>query len=260
MAVIKTPESIWNNLGISDPAQADIEVMAFFCGARVEYRQLDGCSARILGLGNRAIITVNKEDSIERQRFSIGHELGHWMKDRGKAFFQCKKGDLSPKRFSNFSTDPEAAANRFAVELLMPQALFSDSAKNRPITMSTARDLQKVFCVSLTAAALRLVQLGSYPSFIACHGKEGYLWSWRHDNIPLSIRVRRLLSKNTAAYRLIFEPGYHEEGPIDVDADDWVEHERASYYVVKEDSVRIGYEKVLTLIWLYDESLITEIN
>jgi len=256
----KTPESIWHDLGILDPAHADIEVMAYFCGATVEYRNLDGCAARIIGLGNRAIITVNKEDSVERQRFSIGHELGHWIRDRGKAFFQCVHGDLSPKNLKNYINDPEAAANHFAVELLMPKILFRESARNRPITMTTALGLKEDFRVSLTAAAIRLVQLGSYPSFVACHDEKGYLWSWRHENIPLSIRVRRLLSKNTAAYRLIFDPGYSEEGAIDVDADDWVEHERASEYVVKEDSMRIGHNKVLSLIWWHDESQITDIN
>ena len=72
-------------MGIDSPDDVDLEVMAFFCGARVKYRDLTSCAARIVGKDNRAIITVDRRTSFERQRFSIAHELGHWVQDRGQA-------------------------------------------------------------------------------------------------------------------------------------------------------------------------------
>ena len=260
MSESQSPNLIWKTLGITDPEQADIELVAYFYGAVVEYRKLDGCAARIIGLGNKAIITVDERHSEERQRFSIGHELGHWIKDKGKRIIQCKKDVLSPKHFRNFDTDPEARANQFAVDLLMPQFLFREAVKNKPITMFTAREMQSLFRVSLTAATIRLVELGAYPCFVICHDASGYLWSWRSDLLPFSIRVRRVLSKDTSAYKLISNRMNCEEGIIDVDADDWVEHELASDYVVKEDSVRIDNNKVLSLIWFKDESLLSEVS
>ena len=44
-----TPEGLWQQMGIVSPDDVDIEVMAYFCGARVKYRELTSCAARIVG-------------------------------------------------------------------------------------------------------------------------------------------------------------------------------------------------------------------
>lgn len=249
----RTPETIWRDMGITNPEDVDIEVIAYFCGATVKYRNLSSCAARIVGRGNKAIITVDKNTSKERQRFSIGHELGHWLQDRGEIALNCREAYLSPSRYRNFETDREAAANRFSVELLMPSMLFAEAAANKPITMATARKLADDFQVSLTASAIRLVELGSFPSIVVCNGPHGYKWSWRHPDLPLSVKVRRLLSKHTDAYSLISHLDATPSGPTEVDADDWVEHIIGDEYVVTEDSVRIGNQVVLSLIWWHNE-------
>lgn len=79
-----------SDLGISEPKDIMIEALAEYLGATIIYERLKGSAARILGIGNRAFITVDSESRRERQRFSAGHELGHWMIDRGKiASFVC---------------------------------------------------------------------------------------------------------------------------------------------------------------------------
>jgi Zn-dependent peptidase ImmA (M78 family) len=81
---------------------------------------LEGCAARITGNEDRAIITLDSDSRIERQRFSAGHELGHWMFDRGKVslFSTGYEGKIFLKEWS--STNPEIRANRYASDLLMP--------------------------------------------------------------------------------------------------------------------------------------------
>ena len=254
MTLRRTPSSIWHDLRISTPEEADIEVMAYFCGATVKYRHLTSCAARIVGKGNKAIITVDQSSRPERQRFSVAHELGHWLHDRGEMVFNCHTADISPNRYKNYETDPEAAANRFAAELLMPSLLFREVATSLPITFETANQLARLFQVSETAAAVRLVELGSFPSIIVCHGIKGYKWSWRHPELPFSVRVRRLLSKHTEAYRLLRDPSYAPPGPSEVDADDWVDHATGGEYVVTEDSIRLDSRTTLSLIWWHDES------
>ncbi|MCB0253940.1 MAG: ImmA/IrrE family metallo-endopeptidase [Anaerolineae bacterium] len=254
MIAHRTPESIWRAMGIDSPADADIEVIAYFCGATVKYRTLTNCAAQIVGRGNKAIISVDSRATEERQRFSVAHELGHWLRDRKTIVLSCRSSDLSPSRFRNFETDREAAANRFAVELLMPTLLFREAARNRSITMETALDLRRQFQVSRTAAAIRLIELGSFPSIVVCNGPQGYKWSWRHPELPLSVRVSRRLSKHTQAYRLLADANAVETGPMEVDADDWVDQKGSEDYVVTEDSVRLNPHTVLSLIWWHDEA------
>jgi len=245
-------------MGITGPEDVDMEVMAFFCGARVKYRELTSCAARIVGKNNKAIITVDQRASPERQRFSIAHELGHWVQDRGQVAISCRSSDLTPFKLRDFQNDREAAANRFAVELLMPAHLFSAVARNKPVIIETAQALSAQFRVSLTAAAIRLVELGSYPAMIVCSNQDGYQWSWRHPEIPTSIRVNRIISPHSVAHSLHLDSVFESPGPTVVDADDWVSHANVEDYVVTEDSIRIGIGSVLSLIWWHDETALSE--
>jgi Domain of unknown function (DUF955). len=77
-------------LGITEPRHIDIETIAEFCGATVVYDFLEGCEARLIGYKDKAIITANCRAARERQRFSAGHEFGHWMLDRGRVAFTCQ--------------------------------------------------------------------------------------------------------------------------------------------------------------------------
>ena len=52
-------ERLLQDLGVSEPGEIDLEAIAYHLNARVQYKPLDGCEARIVGAGDRAIITVN---------------------------------------------------------------------------------------------------------------------------------------------------------------------------------------------------------
>ena len=76
LSLLSRPEMLLAHLGIESPGDIDIEAIAQFCQATVEYAPLDGCEARILGYGDRAIITVNSNGTNRgRQRFGVPCEL-----------------------------------------------------------------------------------------------------------------------------------------------------------------------------------------
>ncbi len=154
------PEQILSLLGITEPADLDIEAIAYACGATIVPQPLTGCQANIIGFGDRAIITVNSNSIPTRRRFSSGHELGHWMKDRGQNAFGCLDIQIDSEWTSN---NAETRANRFASDLLLPVSMFAPLAKGRPITLETVGDLAGVFRMSQTATAIRLVNYGSFP-------------------------------------------------------------------------------------------------
>jgi len=150
----KTPDELLEELGIKEPSQLKIEAIAFHCQAIILYEPLTGCEANIVGKGDRAIITVNSNAIPTRQRFSAGHELGHWMKDRGQSAFGCTDRQIESEWTAN---NPETRANQFASDLLLPPKLFVPLAKGRPITVETVRDLGQAFQMSLTATGIKLV-------------------------------------------------------------------------------------------------------
>jgi len=76
-------ERLLQELGITWPKEIDLEAIAFNLGARVRYRRLEGCEARIIGRNDTATITIGEGCTPRRKRFSLAHEIGHWTHHRG---------------------------------------------------------------------------------------------------------------------------------------------------------------------------------
>lgn len=250
------PEQLLEELGITRPEDIDLKAIAQYCGATVVYEDLQGCEARILGFGDRAVIAANRSSSRGRQRFSVGHELGHWMYDRGRASFACNEDALT-REWS--ATNPENRANRYAADLLLPVHMFQPLANGREITLRTASDLADRFQASLTATAIRLVECGSYPSMVVCNGPRGRIWFRRGPSVPEQLWPTDRIGPKTLALDLLrgdAGPGK----PVDVSASAWFELEDASRYWIREDAVRIGRELVLSLLWWADEQQLLDLE
>jgi Zn-dependent peptidase ImmA (M78 family) len=188
-------------LGVTEPEDIKIEAIAEYCNATVVYEPLKGSAARILGFGDRAFITVDSQSRRERQRFSAGHELGHWMLDRGRvASFVCIEQVFATEWNSD---NPERRANRYATDLLLPEFMFTQRAKNLEITFETVRRLSAIFQTSLTATAIRLVELGSFPAIVVCHTSQQRRWFVRGPDVPDAIRLREKPGAYTVAHDLL---------------------------------------------------------
>jgi len=253
----RSAETLLHELGISEPQHIDVEAIAYYCGAEVRYRPLNGCAARIIGSDDQAIITVDDGGSSwPRQRFSIGHELGHWMRDRGKSAHLCQDKDLTA--VWGHRQDPESRANQYAADLLLPPFMFQPRAAGREMTFKTVRTLADEFKTSRTATAIRLVEKGTFPAMLICYGMEGRRWFSRGPDVPQEIWPAKQLNHETTAFEVLFA-GKEQRKPMEVDADAWVEHRDAYRYTVFEDSVKISDDAVLTLIWWKDEQQLIDL-
>ncbi len=245
------PDKILLDLGIEAPEEIDIEVIAHYCGATVVYEPLTGCEAYILGHGDRAIITINSSSNRGRQRFSIGHELGHWARDRGTIGLACDKRKMLPQRRFD---DREHKANVYATDLLLPASLFVPRARGKEMTFNTVRPLADLFQMSLTSTAIRLVKLGSFPAILVYTEHDGCKWSVKSDD--LFFRVHDAPGKDSVANDLL-KGRTVSAGPTDVPADEWIGGRRAGRYTVREHSIKVG-DGVLTLLWWKDERIFTD--
>lgn len=253
---IRAPAAILDELGISSPDEIDIEAIAQYCGVTVVYEPLAGCEARILGNRDRAIVTVNSKSGRPRQRFSAAHELGHWMRDRGKITLGCAASSF----VAEWNDDnPERRANRYAADLLLPRRMFAERCGGMQPLFSNARVLAQAFATSLTATALRLVELGSFPAMIVCSGTAGRKWFAQSSLVPRELWPLSAPGRGSVASRLL-RGGKGEDGPTTVDADDWIDHAGSASYSVVEDSVVAGDGVVLSLLWWKDERQILDLD
>jgi len=250
------PEQILSLLGITEPEDLDIEAIAYACGATIVPQPLTGCEANIIGFGDRSIITVNSNSIPTRRRFSSGHELGHWMKDRGQNAFGCLDSQIDSEWTAN---NPEVRANRFASDLLLPVGMFAPLAKGRPMTLETVGDLAAVFRMSQTATAIRLVNHGSYPAMLIYYEQGRRKWFLRPSNdIPTSLWPHEQLDPHSVAASLLASTFANNKAG-DVRTDRWFERDNAEKYFIRESCFRTSADSVLVLLWWEDEQQLIDI-
>jgi len=116
-------------------APVDVDTLAMALGVPVQYAYLnDETSGMIEKIGeDRFRIVVNATHPSTRQRFTIAHELGHYMLHRhligaGIADSRAYRSD-DRGRYHNTNIGPaqETQANKFAVGLLMPDHLIDEA-------------------------------------------------------------------------------------------------------------------------------------
>jgi Zn-dependent peptidase ImmA (M78 family) len=253
--VRKGAARLLDELGITEPHDIDLEAIAAYCGAYVVYEPLSGAEARIVGNDDKAFITVNTSSNPWRKRFSIGHELGHWMWDRGKMAFACTT-QMQDGRW--FGTDKESLANRFSADLLLPATMFQPRAHRRDATLVTVRELADEFQTSLTATAIRLLDHGTWPCMVVVHSAGRLEWHKATRGIDGRLWPCKQLDQYSFAYDLLkgAKSGL-AQGTVDADA--WINHPRAGNYEVMESSILLSQGRTLTLLWWKNERMIAEL-
>jgi len=115
----------------------------------------------------QGVICFNAASPRQRQRFTIAHELGHFLLPWHKAEeFQCSVDDMRSwsSTKTNIRAGWEVDANQFAAHLLMPATLVH--AFVRPLREPNLEHAQRIaerFDTSREASARRLVELSDYP-------------------------------------------------------------------------------------------------
>lgn len=138
------------------------------------------------------------------QRFSVAHEIGHYMLD-GHADYIFSNGTAHASRGGFVSDDTyEREADYFAAGLLMPDPMFSKEMAKHPDGMYAIKALAQKCETSLTAAAIRYAQKTVAPvAVVVSEGKtirycfmsealkeyKGLDWPRKNAPLPASVRT-----------------------------------------------------------------------
>ncbi len=139
----------------------DVELLAFNVGLLVSEDQLSGAEARLLCNDRVGMVVVNNRARENgRKRFGVAHEIGHFVRHRNKYFVSRCTGES----FLDWSADSslEGEANAFAAELLMPDFLFEPRLICDSPSFDVVESLASEFKTTLTATAIRFVELTSH--------------------------------------------------------------------------------------------------
>lgn len=116
-------------------------------------------------------IGYNPKESPNRIRFSIAHELGHYVlhSNKTKGVFMDKlMFRKNIKLYNRREEQIEIEANYFAANLLMPKQMVIDAVNKLDYLDDDDDNIKKLadlFQVSVSAMTYRLINLGLYNNF-----------------------------------------------------------------------------------------------
>jgi hypothetical protein len=239
-------------LGINDPQDLDIEAIAFDAGVHVEYENLIGCEATLVGFGSRAIATIKPSGARGRERFSIAHELGHWERHRGKSF-QCRVDDQSNNLASNSILEREA--DDFASHILMPSTLFNPVIKSlKWPSLNQFEEVADLFKTSTLATTIRLAKIDTLPVVIASYTGAKRRWFTFSPHVPRRWWLKEMLDEDSFAHDLL-NSGTPCKTPRKQSADAWFMNDDAEEFEVLEQCYSHSDGQVLVILYLTDAEM-----
>lgn len=138
----------------------------------------DEVSGLLVIKSGRSMILVNADHPPNRQRFTVAHEIGHFVLhaqrsvdslyvDRRFATFQPGQQPVYTRATNSGDPKQEREANKFAADLLMPKELILESIRRNALDPSDEQDVGRLagtFLVSEQAMLYRLQNLSLLSS------------------------------------------------------------------------------------------------
>lgn len=232
--------------GISSPEHIRLKDIAYDLGVNVIEGTLQGAAASLVKRGKYATIRVSSEETYEyRKRFSIAHELGHFVLKHGHLIQKiCSDEDM----MSWYHTGSETEANFFAGELILPKSLIKKRCDVGKVNFTPVKQIAEDFRSSLTAAAIRFVRFCPERCAVVFSKDAKVRWFYMSEDwwpyIPMGLK----LDERTIAYDF-FKGESLPDKPIGVEADAWVEGHGLDEIVEHSIGSKIlGF--VLTILWI----------
>ena len=200
--------------------------------------------------------------SQQRQRFSIAHELGHFLIPTHRPHpdrpFSCSLDDLH--RIDTKERDRrrrvEAEANRFAAHLLMPPKLIRAQIGRKTANLEGLVSLAAALGVSKEAMARGWVEASREPVAVIIAQAGSILRQYRSEDFPwLLARKGDRLPEGSCAAEFPASPGAYSETE-EVEADIWLGERDAARVLVLTEQVlaqQQGYVMIMLTAELDEE-------
>ncbi len=148
----------------------------------VRYGELIGCDGWCLSSNSKTIIRINSLSSVNRQKFTLAHELSHVLLGIAPSFGE--------RLFDNPDcyNSEERKVDLFASELLIPKSIVENSI-NLPVSKREIFSLAKHAKISLISTTIRVSnvinEIENHSSIVVFINDSKIEWSWSSSNESL---------------------------------------------------------------------------
>jgi hypothetical protein len=231
----------------------DLEALCCLLGIRIRekaFERFDGVLIRGDD-ARRGIIGVNSAiQELGRKRFTIAHELGHFIIPYHRQMkTMCETALI--ESFSARLATRELEANEFATELLLPGKILRRRFDLDNPSLSQISLVAHEFDASLTAATWRFLALTKQPCAMVWTRAGRAVWYRTSDTLPFRLPLQELPAQPSVAGRLFAGESF-PEGMQQVDAHLWFDPGPAGRIgtLFEESTYYPGYNAVFTLLWV----------
>lgn len=158
-------------------------------------------------------IAYNETSPVTRRRFTIAHEIGHFLIPWHDASAQCAVADMGVLKTKDATRSKEAEANRFAAALLTPTALFT-----RDIRQFGAPETEHIIAlatryqVSKEMAARRYTDLSDHVCAVVFSHQGAVRYFCKSPTCPfVELSKGNPLPRGSLSARGRGQPGYLSE-------------------------------------------------
>ena len=176
-----------------------------------EVRQelLDGLEGVLLAdqRRNYGIILVNKRWGSRRARFSVAHELGHFLLEHhrfeSERGFACDRADMFERGKDTLHQRQEREANSFAIELLAPAYLMKRYLR-QDADLGAPLQARQHLEISFEAATCRYVDLHDEPLAVVMTERAVVRYVVRNGQSPwINLKRGDRISPLTVAHKAV---------------------------------------------------------
>jgi hypothetical protein len=195
-------------------------------------------------------IFYNGKAPAERQRFTIAHELGHFVLHRGqRPNFSCDKESVYSGADRMRSIEREA--DDFASKLLMPGDLLREAISDQRIDLHVLSALANRFQVSFESLCIRFIKFTPQRAILVYWDNGFAKYEWRSSSaIKTRARIRRTGEpQEPLPETLAADPDIAQEwNGIDMPADVWCPEEPPDITLTEFKHTYGARDRVLSLL------------
>lgn len=201
----------------------------------------------IVSPGKRNIIIDNSRNIYRlRERFTIAHEIGHYIIPWHENLQQCDK-------IVDFKSEDtvECEANDFASELLVPKCNLLEDIKDKKVTLSLIKDLAEKYDVSLVVMARRVLEYSECEAIALIYYVNGNKYiQMKSKGFNKEVREGRITK--SSAHKLLTSYNTSAEVKDVIDSSIWFQNEDPSCKIVEESMFQSNLSRVFTLLRVAD--------
>lgn len=211
---------------------------------RINYESLHSIEALLIISSGKKNIIIDNSRSLypQRERFTIAHEIGHYIIPWHENLQQCDK-------IVNFESNDEVEkqANDFASELLVPKSNLLEDIKDKKVTLSLIKSLAKQYDVSLVVMARRVLEYTDTEAVVLIYYSNGKKYiQMKSKTFKEELKDGRITK--SSAHKLLTSYNTSAEIKDVLESSIWFKENGETYKIVEESMFQNNLGRVFTLL------------